>query len=114
MHHDLEATARRRFERDVTAIADHQLTHDREPEAEVSARATVAPCRCGLPEAVERARPILVRHPGSLVADPQLDAVVAVAGRDTHRAATRRDLERIVQEVVDDLFEATGRYPRHG
>ena len=46
-------------ERDVAAVGDHELAHDREPEAEVTVRATVAPRLARLPEPVERARALL-------------------------------------------------------
>ncbi len=55
-HDHLEPAGDRRLERDVTAVADDQLAHDGEPEAEVAVRTPVLAGAARLPEAVEGTR----------------------------------------------------------
>ena len=92
------------LERDVATVGPHEALHDRQPEAEP---ALARPGGAGPPEAVERPRPLLLGHPGAVVAD--LDPHVRAVGHgdDRHLAVGRRDVERVAQEVVEHLLEAS-------
>ena len=80
----------------------------------MAVRAAVLAGAARLPEAVERAGTLFGGHARTLVAHPQLDPGAAIGGGDPDRAALGRDLERVVQQVVDHLLEPSGRRTRDG
>ena len=59
-----------------------------------------------LPEAVESARPLGLAQPPTLVSDAQFSPAVDGAGRERDRRACRRRVDRVGEEVVENLLDA--------
>jgi hypothetical protein len=99
-NHDLGARTRRSDELDLALVGVDQLAHDCQPET----RASMSARRCA-PEPVERAIPLLGSHAGAFVLHSELDPGRRLAGRDPHDGARRRVVERVRDQVVEDLHE---------
>ena len=92
-------------ERDVTAVTHHELAHDREPEAEVTVG---RPSRRASPDCQNRSN----ARARSSADIPGPSSLTRSSTQSPRSAATTRTalpggrhLERVVQEVVDDLLE---------
>ena len=93
--------------RDRAAVQLDEVPHDREPEAEpaVHARGRAV----GLPEALEDVRQELGRDALAGVARPTISTCEFTRReRDLHAAALRRELDRVRQQVPDDLLQPVG------
>ena len=88
------------------AVVLHDCPCDHEPEA--GARDRAAGGRRRPVEAGEQLADLLVRDADSGVGDLEAKRAVAVARRQCHRAAGRRELERVRDEVVEHLAEPVG------
>ena len=80
----------------------------RDDEAEARAGDCAPPRARGAVEAGEQLAELLGRHADARVGDLDPQRAVAVRGRQRHRAAARRELERVRDEVVEDLPEPRG------
>ena len=86
----------------VAAVQPHQLVHQRQADARalVGARARALDAV----EALEQARQLVLRDADAGVRDRQLDAVAARRAASRAIAAVERELERVRQQVEDDLL----------
>jgi len=87
---------------DAPAHRERQLLHDREPETR--ADLPLEPVTLVEVEALERALHVVLREARSGV----LDAQDARVGDDSNLAARRRQAQRVLDEVRDDLENAVG------
>ena len=80
-----------------------QAPHQREPDAEAAARAVDGVVR--LHEQIEDLRQHVGRDADALVGDPQHGVVAFAADEHADDAVAARELERVGNEVADDLLE---------
>src|SRR5438128_3708762 len=88
------------------AVKLDDVLHQREaePEAAVRARARAV----ALAERLEDVRNELRRDPDARVGDDDLDARLGARETHAHAAARRRELDRVREQVPDDLLQTIG------
>src|ERR1044071_2024885 len=89
---------------DRAALPDDEVSYEREADAE----AVVGPGdrRVRLRERLEHTSQELRRDPGSGIANAQLHRPAIAIERDGHRAALRRELDRVPEQIRRDLTQA--------
>ena len=112
-HDEAGAEARARaLRRDRAAVKLDQVAGDREPDPEPALRARRR--AVGLAEAVEDVGEELGRHARARVADLDRELALAAGEGDRHAPVRRRELDRVRDEVPDDLLQAVGVARRSG
>src|SRR6266536_2393446 len=79
------------------------VLRDGEAEAEAAAVAGV-----GLAEALENVREERRVDPLALIGDADLRVAVEAGEAEVHLSASRRELDRVREDVADDLLQAAG------
>src|SRR5690606_40475473 len=86
---------------DPPAVCLDDATRDGQSEA-----GTCTPRALRLPERLEEVRELLLRDPRPGVRDAEDDLVVAAFGAHRHPATPGRELDRVVDQVGEDLEDA--------
>src|SRR5258708_29276832 len=89
---------------DTARVEFDQMTHDREPEAQASVRASTA--ALGLAESVEYVRQEILRNSLAGVAHSERQVAVMPFHPNRDPAVMRGELDRVRKQVPDDLLQS--------